>query len=232
MKEKIMLILKVIVSLPKTVLFNFMNLPLNQAIKLPILIGYNTNVRISKNALIKIEAPLSTFMIKYNVYEGSKGVEIGRNGQGFLMLTADSTLTFKGNTSFQKGISIRCEGGNLVIGDNVQINKHGFISCNSEVTIGNNCSFGWNVEIRDSDGHRLIDLSSNESDFKTGKETYVHIGEHVWLAGNIKIMKNVNIPNNSVVAYNSCVIKPFYDENVLIAGYPAIVKKENINWEI
>lgn len=231
LKEKILFIVKVLISLPKTIIFNFMHLPLNQAIKLPILIGFNTKVHISKNASIKINHHLSPFMVKYNIGEGSEGVEIGRNGHGLLKLSAGSKLIFNGKALFQKGVSIRCEGGNLEIGSNVQVNKHSFISCSSEIIIGDDALFGWNVEIRDSDGHSLVDLNlENSGTVIENESTFVHIGDHVWLAGNVKIMKNVIVPRNSVVAYNSCVIKPFYEENVLIAGYPAKVKKENIDW--
>lgn len=45
------------------------------------------------------------------------------------------------------------------------------------------------------------------------------------------IMKGVTIPNDTIVAYNSCVTKSFSDENSIIAGSPAIIVKRNIKWE-
>ena len=60
----------------------------------------------------------------------------------------------------------------------------------------------------------------------------VEIGNHVWIAAFVDILKGVNIPSDSVVAYRSCVTKPFFNEHSLIAGYPAKQIKEQVNWNI
>ena len=44
-------------------------------------------------------------------------------------------------------------------------------------------------------------------------------------------MKDVKISRNSVVAYGSLVTKKFEQENVLLAGIPAKIVKENIYWK-
>lgn len=58
----------------------------------------------------------------------------------------------------------------------------------------------------------------------------VNIGNHVWLCQNTSILKYVNIPSNTVVAYGSVVTKSLTDENVIIAGNPAKIVKKNVNW--
>ncbi len=60
----------------------------------------------------------------------------------------------------------------------------------------------------------------------------ITIGNHVWLARDVKIFKDVSIADNTVVANGSVVTKSFDKENVLLGGCPAKILKENINWEM
>lgn len=57
------------------------------------------------------------------------------------------------------------------------------------------------------------------------------IGEHVWIASYVDVLKGVNIPDGSVIAYRSCVTKAFNEKGSLIAGYPAKVIRDNIEWK-
>ena len=44
------------------------------------------------------------------------------------------------------------------------------------------------------------------------------------------MLKDVTIPPNSIVGADSLVNKSFDRENIIIAGTPAKIVKENINW--
>ena len=44
------------------------------------------------------------------------------------------------------------------------------------------------------------------------------------------ILKGVTIPDNSIVATGSIVTREFKDKNVLIAGNPAKIIKEGVDW--
>ena len=89
---------------------------------------------------------------------------------------------------------------------------------------------GWNVNVRDSDGHNIeYDMASTLIQPNI-KEPQCTIGNHVWLASYVDILRGVGISDESVVAYRSCVTKSFNDEACLIAGYPAKVIRKNIKW--
>lgn len=47
---------------------------------------------------------------------------------------------------------------------------------------------------------------------------------------NLIICKGVSIPDNSVIGVGSVVTKSFNESNVIIAGNPAVVKKQGIHW--
>ena len=59
----------------------------------------------------------------------------------------------------------------------------------------------------------------------------ITIGDKVWICKDVKFMKNANIPNGCVVAQGSIVTKRFEKENCVIAGNPAKITKENIQWD-
>lgn len=100
-------------------------------------------------------------------------------------------------------------------------------SANTKITIGTDCMIADSVYIRTGDGHSLLSMDGKILNHNAD----VVIGNHVWIAYGVCILKGTNIPDNCVVGARSLVNKKFSDENVLIAGVPARVIKSNINWD-
>lgn len=96
----------------------------------------------------------------------------------------------------------------------------------SEVIIGENCMISFGVEISCTDTHSILDMDGNI--LNIGKN--IEIGSHVWLCKKSTILKNTKIPNNSIVAQGSIVTQKYDKENIILAGNPAKIVKENINW--
>ena len=63
------------------------------------------------------------------------------------------------------------------------------------------------------------------------KNLGITIGKHVWIGADAVIMPGTVIGNDSVVGMRSIVTKKFEQDNVLITGSPAVIKKTCINWE-
>ena len=99
---------------------------------------------------------------------------------------------------------------------------------NLKVVIGEDCLFSYGIRIRVSDGHSIYQL--NDSKLINKPQKGVTIGDHVWIGMNCTILKDVSIPSNSVVGACSLVNKSVNKENVIIAGTPAKVIREDINW--
>ena len=59
----------------------------------------------------------------------------------------------------------------------------------------------------------------------------IHIGENVWIASNVFVLKGSTILDNSIVALGAVVCKKFEKENVLIACNPSKIIKENVSWK-
>ena len=113
-------------------------------------------------------------------------------------------------------------GGKLVIGQGAA-NVGLTIMCAKEVIIGNGVRIGRNVSIRDWNGPHVI------IDHHYRNHAPVHIENHVWLCSGCTIMPGVTVGEGSVVAANSTVTKDVPPRS-LVAGSPARIIKENIEW--
>jgi serine O-acetyltransferase len=83
---------------------------------------------------------------------------------------------------------------------------------NSNVKIGDNCLIGTNVTIGGSNKNPVVPV----------------LGNNVYVATGAKLIGAITIGNNVVVAANAVVTKNVPD-NVLVAGVPAKIIKNNID---
>lgn len=218
--------ISILISLPKTIYFNFKILPIKKAMKLPFYIQYDMQLgKLYKNN-IEIDAPLKRFMIKIGI-KNNDG--ISEFSKGFISVSKNAKIIFKNNIEIACGTTIRAiECGKIIFGNNFYCNKNCAFVSRKLIEIGDDVLIGWNVNIRDSDGgtHYIV----ADGDKKENKKE-IKIGKHVWICANVSILKGVKIGDNCVIAYNSCVIKAFENKNVIIAGYPARIVKERIDWK-
>ncbi|MCB2295311.1 acyltransferase [Clostridium algoriphilum] len=224
-----MKLVKYLISMPKTILFNFKVFPFKVARKLPVLIAYNVKIHNIYRDCIIINREISRFMIKINFGNGSDGVNYSYKKTGYIDVREKARIIFNGKADFSSGVSIRVDHGDLTFGNNFSCNKTCFFSCSKEVTIGNDVLLGWSINIRDSDGHTISNLNDIDIVQKTCKP--VVIGNHVWLASKVDILKGTIIPDDCIVGYNSCVTRKFVEKNCIISGYPAKIIKKDVNWQ-
>lgn len=98
----------------------------------------------------------------------------------------------------------------------------------SSITIGSGCLFAHGVSIATSDVHKIFDLESGN---RTNPPADVIIGDRVWAAANVAIMKGAVVSRDSVIGRDAQVRGQF-PENVLIAGIPGRVVRSGIRWEM
>ena len=144
---------------------------------------------------------------------------------GTELVVNDGPLTRYGNHPYllRSGACIEIvNNGKLTIGQGA-CNVHLTIICAKEITIGNGVRIGRNVSIRDYNGVHVI-INDHYTNYAP-----VHIGDHCWLCTGCTIMPGVTIGEGSVVAANATVTKNVPPHS-LVAGSPAKVIKENIEW--
>jgi acetyltransferase-like isoleucine patch superfamily enzyme len=99
---------------------------------------------------------------------------------------------------------------------------------NSKITIGKDCLFAYDIDLRTGDSHSIVDSITHE---RINFAQNINIGNHVWIASHVSVLKGVHISDNSVVATRAVVTKSFVENNILIGGIPAKKIKGNINWD-
>lgn len=213
-----------IVSLPKTIWFNLKMFPIKMAIRLPVYINYNVKIGALKRGNLILENWENNHYRVTIGYGGSK--HIIPNREGFFSCGPVGTITFQGAAGFSEGISLRCDYGKMVFGKNFSANRNCCFNCEKGMYFGDDVLFGWNVNVRDTDGHQVY---QNGEAKQLQKE--VHIGSHSWICSYSDLLKGTVIGSESVVAWRSCVLKEFPEDNVLIGGFPAKILQENITWE-
>ena len=107
-------------------------------------------------------------------------------------------------------------GGNIHVGDNFFANYNVTILDNREVRIGDNVMIGPHTLIA-TVGHPLSP-AKRRAHCAIAKP--IHIGNDVWIGGNVTIMPGLTIGNNVVIAAGAVVTKDVPD-NSLVAGVPA-----------
>lgn len=130
--------------------------------------------------------------------------------------------------SIADGSSVRIGKNSEICTGNVRVVCNGCYKTPHKLVIGDECHIARDTLIRTSDGQTLVDPETNMA---INEPQDIIIGNHVWLMSRCMIVKGAVISDNSAVAPYSFVNKRFYDKNVLLAGIPAKVKKENIKWD-
>ncbi len=99
-------------------------------------------------------------------------------------------------------------------------NRHTWISCGLEITIGEQVFIADQVIIRDWDGHTIVGRANKAP---------ISIGNNVWIGMRAIILKGVTIGDGAVVAAGAVVTRDVPAGSV-VAGNPARVVKENMKW--
>lgn len=229
-------LIKAILSFPKIVYLNFRVFPVGIAIKLPICVHYHTKIgSVYRGCIIIDNENVSTGMIKLGCSMGSAGVFEGEypryDGGGFLDIKPNCKIVFRGNAFLAGGFSIRVDNGGIIeFGKNFGCNSYCFFAANKLLHFGDNCTLGWNVKIRDVDGHNIC-RKDDPKERPINPPKSVIIGNRVWIAANVNILKGTSIPNDCVVAYGSMLTgQKFSEDNTIIGGNPPRVLKENMTW--
>lgn len=135
-----------------------------------------------------------------------------------------------GEKVFLKDTQIYIEDNNneVIIGERTTIFGKTHLACieGTNIIIGSDCMFSTDVVFRTGDSHSIID----EQGKRVNNSKNIIIGNHVWFGNKVIITKGVRIQANSIVGTGSVVTRQFDREGVVLAGNPAKVIKENINW--
>ncbi|MDY6131329.1 MAG: acyltransferase [Prevotella sp.] len=202
--------------------FNVRYLPWHQARHIPILVSPSIRIGELHRGDIILTEPVSRAMVSW----GFKGVEGRAMRKTYLSIHRGGRLVIKGGVVFLNGTGMVIHGAIMTIGNHFLCNSDSFFHVTQDVTFGDDCLLGWNVQVNTTDGHRVW-LDGREKQM----EYPIVVGNHVWIGADSLIFKNSVIPDGCIVAQRSLVSKHFVSQESLIAGTPAKIIKEHVKWE-
>lgn len=178
--------------------------------------GLNIDIKGDNNTITINEKSLKSF--------NNSDIKLRSNSTNIKIKDTDRLYNLHIGTCCGDNQSLYWGKGSNCWGVNVYLNED-----NASLVVGENCMFSERIIIWATDGHAIIDKTTNK--VINGIKSETKIGNHVWVGTRATILKNADIPDNSVIGAGSVVTSKFDKGNVVIAGNPAKVIKENIDWD-
>lgn len=160
-------------------------------------------------ACARLRFPRARFGARTDVRRGFR-LTLGRNAR----------LTVGERCILDRDMTIECQG-TLAIGDRTIFGHHCTLASRDSLIIGRDCLIAEMVAIRDHD-HRFdgpLPVPIREQGHVCAPVT---IGDNVWLAGKVTVLKGVTIGDNAVVGANAVVTRDI-PANAVAVGIPARV---------
>jgi acetyltransferase-like isoleucine patch superfamily enzyme len=95
------------------------------------------------------------------------------------------------------------------------------------IRIGEKCLIAGSTDIRTTDSHSILNAEGE----RINPDESIEIGDRVWIAREVMILKGTVIGSDSVIGARSVVTKKV-PSNVVAVGIPARVVRTNISWLI
>lgn len=209
-----------VLSLPKTLLFNFRYFPCKVAIKLPVFISHRVILK-------KLAGQVELARVKMGVVKiGFGDVPLFDTSRSRTVLVLSGKLVFLGKADIGPGCQLGISG-ELVCGDGLAITANTLISTREKIIFGRNVMISWDVTVIDHDWHGIFDDKGS----LLNPPKAVHIGDDVWIGLRALIMKGCNLQPGVIVAAGTIVTGATYPSNSVIGGGAKVrVLKENVFW--
>ena len=98
--------------------------------------------------------------------------------------------------------------------------------CKKEILFGKDCLLAWDIDIMDTDFHKVTQLGSI-----VNADRKIEIGNHVWIGSRTTLLKGTLILDNIIIAASSLVRGKLTENDSIYAGNPAKLVKNGVSWE-
>ena len=199
----------------KTLYYNLKALPLRQAARIPIIIGYNVKIR--KMGKINLSSLASPGLISIGVIK----IDRWESNADKIIISNYGTIHIEGRVKIHPGVRLVVyPQAQLLMGNRVLLGSMTKLICCRSITLGSDVRISWNCQVFDSDFHFL----SNKGKGKIYKRTLpVTIESDTFVGNNVTIGKGTHLAKGTVVSCCSKVAGDFSQggEGQLLTGNPA-----------
>ena len=138
----------------------------------------------------------------------------------------DASVTV-GEGCVLRGRVVAMPGCTVTIGDGNIWNRACHVRASEEtnIVIGDGCLFS-DVTIETSDLHSVLDADTG---VRINPAQDVVVGDRCWLGSGVLLLPGARLSDDTVVGARA-LVKKHFPPNVVIAGVPARIVKENVTW--
>ena len=181
----------------------------------------SSSIRVLNRSNIKLASTATIVMNEDASFEINRQDYIKTHERSTLYMGDNARLSIGGYFTMHGHSSILIhDGAELEIGNKTYLNG-GSIDCSYNICIGSDCAIADGVRISDNTWH------ATPSSIGGG---ITKIGSKVWIATGAIILPGITIGDGAIVAAGAVVTKDV-PARCLVAGVPAKVIKENVEWE-
>lgn len=125
---------------------------------------------------------------------------------------------------------IEDSGGHITIGEHTKIlgSTHMAVIEGTGITIGKDCLFSSDVHFRTGDSHSILDLQGR----RINSSEDIVLGDHVWVGTKVTCLKGARVPDHCIIGACALVTGKFDQPNCVLAGVPAKIAKQDVDWSI
>lgn len=167
------------------------------------------------NGTLRIIIPTS----HNKIYFGSKNIVV----RSLSIFMHDAPKSKTENIFVRIGDNNRFQGSVTILSPT----QEGYFS--GGITIGCYNLFAEGFFFHGRQDHLIYDINTKE---RVNHEKNIVLEDNIWCGSCVHFLPGAKVSKNSVVGMNSMVNKQFEQENILLAGSPASIKKKNIAWNI
>lgn len=213
----------IIFGLPKSIYLGLKSMPLREAIHIPIFVSANTKL-VSLKGKIRIDSP--------SLRPGM--VRIGLGGSGTVqhvpaVVENNGLMVFGDHVNLGGGTQICTvdKHSRLVMGKNTSVTGDSHIVAKELVEIGSDCLISWEVQIMDTDFHRLMD-----QDMVINVAQPIRIESNTWICSRATLLKGTETAQGSVIASNALIVGKLKEKNCVWTGMPLKIIRDNVHWTL
>ena len=206
----------------KTIYANFRMLPIDQAVKLPIVVYSNVSL-LSTSGKVKINVKPRFALLTIGI--PWYGVV---NHPGRTYFYNSGIIEINGFCKFANGSRVNIQGGVLSIGNNSLIAENVRIGCMHSIKIGSQVRIAHETQIFDTNFHFIY---NDKKKLIKNCIKGVELGDKIWIGNRCIISGGTILPNNTVVSQLSLLNKDYSSLNekgLLLGGIPAKVLGTNM----
>lgn len=165
----------------------------------------------------------------FNIKGNNNKVNLA-NGSVFdgsqIVIRGHSNTLIVGKGIYRVTIELIGDNNTITIGEGTIIyNSFIIASGGKNITIGKDCLFANPTDIRTTDHHGIFDLEGQ----RLNSDQDVYIGDRVWLARQVNVLRGSRIESDVVVGVGA-VVTGTIPANSIAAGVPARVVRSGIIW--